>query len=199
MTKSPIPNLYIISSVAGGGKSTIIDRLLKKYPSFFFSISCTTRDIRPGDVPGKSYHFLSREEFQKQIDRGEFYEWALVHGNYYGTPKTPILDALERQLIVLLDLDVQGAKSVKELRPQSVTIFIQPPSQEIWIERLIKRGSDPKKSIETRIENGLKELEEAKHFDYIVVNDVLEKAVDQVERIIHSDLGSSASSSIDLP
>ncbi|TGL61232.1 guanylate kinase [Leptospira ognonensis] len=196
---NPVPNLYIISSVAGGGKSTIIERILKDHPDFYFSISCTTREPRPGDVPGKNYHFLSIEEFKKRIEDDGFYEWAEVHGNFYGTPKGPIMEAIANQKVVLLDLDVQGARTVKKKRPDSVTIFIEPPSQEVWIERLIKRGTDPKKSIEKRIENGLKELEEAPNFDYIVVNDQLEKAILDVKAILYSDFGSTSSSSKDLP
>ncbi|MCW7470102.1 guanylate kinase [Leptospira kanakyensis] len=178
------PNLYIISSVAGGGKSTIIAALLAEYPEFYFSISCTTREPRPGDKDGKTYHFLSVPEFQKRIAAGEFYEWAEVHGNYYGTPKGPILDAIRDHRVALLDLDVQGAKSVKELRPESVTIFIEPPSREIWIERLIRRGTDSKTSIERRIENGIRELDEAPSFDYVVVNDRLEDAIQDVKSIL---------------
>ncbi|TGK47864.1 guanylate kinase [Leptospira kanakyensis] len=178
------PNLYIISSVAGGGKSTIIAALLAEYPEFYFSISCTTREPRPGDKDGKTYHFLSVPEFQKRIAAGEFYEWAEVHGNYYGTPKAPILDAIRDHRVALLDLDVQGAKSVKKLRPESVTIFIEPPSREIWIERLIRRGTDSKTSIERRIENGIRELDEAPSFDYVVVNDRLEDAIQAVKSIL---------------
>ncbi|TGL45094.1 guanylate kinase [Leptospira perdikensis] len=178
------PNLYIISSVAGGGKSTIISELLTEFPDFYFSISCTTREPRPGDVEGKTYYFLSIEEFQKRITNGEFYEWAEVHGNYYGTPKAPILDAIRDHRVALLDLDVQGAKSVKALRPESVTIFIEPPSREIWIERLIRRGTDSKTSIERRIENGIRELDEAPSFDYVVVNDRLEDAIRDVKTIL---------------
>ncbi|MCW7473386.1 guanylate kinase [Leptospira levettii] len=179
-----IPNLYIISSVAGGGKSTIIQALLKENPEFYFSISCTTRDPRPGDEEGKTYYFLTTLEFQKRIAAGEFYEWAEVHGNYYGTPKAPILEAIKEHRVALLDLDVQGAKSAKELRPESVTIFIEPPSREIWIERLIRRGTDSKTSIEKRIENGIKELEEAPNFDYVVINDKLEDAITEVKAIL---------------
>lgn len=178
------PNLYIISSVAGGGKSTIISALLAEYPDFYFSISCTTREPRPGDEEGKTYYFLSVPEFKKRIAEGEFYEWAEVHGNYYGTPKGPILAAIREHRVALLDLDVQGAKSVKELRPESVTIFIEPPSREIWIERLIRRGTDSKTSIERRIENGIKELDEAPSFDYVVVNDHLTDAIRDVKAIL---------------
>ncbi|PJZ85348.1 guanylate kinase [Leptospira harrisiae] len=178
------PNLYIISSVAGGGKSTIIAALLKEYPDFYFSVSCTTREPRPGDIEGKTYYFLSNQEFQKRIAADEFYEWAEVHGNYYGTPKGPILDAIRDHRVALLDLDVQGAKSVKALRPESVTIFIEPPSREIWIERLIRRGTDSQNSIERRIENGIKELDEAPSFDYVIVNDQLEDAIHDVKSIL---------------
>ncbi|PJZ44735.1 guanylate kinase [Leptospira brenneri] len=178
------PNLYILSSVAGGGKSTIIAALTEEFPEFYFSISCTTRDPRPGDVEGKTYYFLSVPEFKKRIAEGEFYEWAEVHGNYYGTPKTPILKAIQENRVALLDLDVQGAKSVKALRPESVTIFIEPPSREIWIERLIRRGTDSKTSIERRIENGVRELDEASSFDYVVVNDKLDDAIREVKSIL---------------
>lgn len=199
MANTPVPNLYIISSVAGGGKSTIITRIIADHPDFYFSISCTTRDPRPGDIPDVTYHFLTIEEFKNQIAEDGFYEWAEVHGNFYGTPKAPIMEALEQNKVVLLDIDVQGASLVKAKRPNSVSIFIQPPSQEIWIERLIKRGTDPEKSIEKRIQNGLKELEEAPKFDFIVVNDVLETAISEVKSIIYCDFGSSPSSSTDLP
>ncbi|MDF3819274.1 guanylate kinase [Leptospira sp. 96542] len=177
-------NLYIISSVAGGGKSTIISHLLNEYPEFYFSISCTTRSPRPGDEEGKTYYFLTEKEFKEQIGKGMFYEWALVHGNYYGTPKEPIKKALDENRVVLLDLDVQGAKIVKKIRPESVSIFIEPPSREIWIERLIRRGTDSQTSIETRIQNGMSELDEASSFDYVIVNDVLEKAIGDVKSIL---------------
>jgi guanylate kinase len=178
------PKLFIISSVAGGGKSTIISKILSEHPDFFFSISCTTRAPRPGDEEGKTYYFLSVPQFKKKIEEGEFYEWAEVHGNFYGTPKTPILQALAENKRVILDLDVQGAKSVKTIRPDSITIFIEPPSREIWIERLIRRGTDSQSSIEKRIQNGFKELDEAHTFDYIVVNDILEDAVQRVKDIL---------------
>jgi len=178
------PNLFIISSVAGGGKSTIISKILSEYPEFFFSISCTTRTPRPGDEEGKTYYFLTVPEFKKKIEQGEFYEWAEVHGNFYGTPKTPILQAIGENKKVILDLDVQGAKSVKSIRPDSITIFIEPPSREIWIERLIRRGTDSQSSIEKRIQNGFNELDEAHTFDYIVVNDILEDAVQKVKDIL---------------
>lgn len=179
-----IPNLYIISSVAGGGKSTIIQALLKENPEFYFSISCTTRAPRPGDEEGKTYYFLTIPEFQQKIADGDFYEWAEVHGNYYGTPKAPILDAIRDHRVALMDLDVQGAKSVKAIRPESITIFIEPPSREIWIERLIRRGTDSQTSIEKRIENGIKELDEAPSFDYVVINDKLEDAITEVKAIL---------------
>ncbi|TGN13777.1 guanylate kinase [Leptospira ilyithenensis] len=195
---STSPNLYIISSVAGGGKSTIISRILAIHPEFYFSISCTTRAPRPGDIPGVTYYFLTVGEFKKKIEEDQFYEWASVHGNYYGTLKDPIHKAISEKKVVLLDLDVQGAKTVKALRPESVSIFIQPPSRDIWIERLIKRGTDSEESIERRITNGISELEQASSFDYVVVNDDLDRATEEVKSIIQSE-GSPSSSSKVLP
>lgn len=180
----PKPNLYILSSVAGGGKSTIISQLLQEFPDFYFSISCTTRKPRPGDIPGKTYYFLDIPQFETKIQNNEFYEWAMVHGNYYGTPKEPILKAIADHRVALLDLDVQGAKSVKSLRPESVTIFIKPPTTDIWIERLIRRGTETEESIERRIQNGMKELEEIPFFDHVVINDELPNAIEQVKQLL---------------
>lgn len=177
-------NLYIISSVAGGGKSTLISMLCEKYPDIEFSISCTTRAPRPGDVPGKTYHFLTVEDFQDRIQKGEFLEWANVHGNYYGTSKPFIEQSIEKGRSVLLDIDVQGAKLVKEKFPEANTIFILPPSEEVWIHRLRGRGTDSEEVIEKRIQNGRKELEESDWFDYKIINDSLETAFLELERIV---------------
>lgn len=177
--------MVIISSVAGGGKSTLIELILKRHPDAFFSVSCTTRDPRPGDIPGKSYIFLSIEEFKAKIEKQEFFEFAEVHGNFYGTPKTPILKALEEKKTVLLDIDVQGASHVKAMKPEAISVFIQPPSLEIWKARLRKRGTDRPEVIEKRIQNGLKELGRSIEFDYVIVNDNLEIALEELDSIIY--------------
>ncbi|MDX1958118.1 MAG: guanylate kinase [Leptospiraceae bacterium] len=177
-------NLYIISSVAGGGKSTLISLLLEKHPEILFSVSCTSREKRYREVEGKDYHFVDKLEFKELIDSGYFYEWAMVHDNYYGTPKKFILDNLGLGKKIILDIDVQGAAKVKQSLPTSVSIFILPPSTEIWMQRLKNRGTETQDSIEKRIKNGLRELSEKEKFDYRIVNDELEKALARLEEII---------------
>ena len=177
-------NLFIISSVAGGGKSTLIGLLLKKYPDILFSVSYTSRPIRGGDIEGKSYHFVSKEKFEDLVVKNYFYEWAQVHDNYYGTPK----EFIEKNLLdgkkIILDIDVQGADKVKAHLPSSVSIFIVPPSREIWVERLKNRGTDDPLVIEKRIRNGLHELEAQDRFDFRIVNEHLDKALHELESII---------------
>lgn len=176
--------LYIISSVAGGGKSTLINMLVKKYPAIKFSVSFTTRSIRPGDEPGITYYFIERDEFEYLIEKEFFYEWAIVHDNYYGTPKYFIIDNMELGNDIILDIDVQGAEQVKKFLPEAKTIFIMPPSEEIWIKRLIDRKTDSEQSIQRRIQNGKKELLKAESYDYRIINDDLHSAFDELEKII---------------
>ncbi len=180
----PGSRLFIISSVAGGGKSTLINLLLEKHSDAFFSVSCTTRAPRPGDIPGKTYHFLTVPDFKEKIQNSEFFEYAEVHGNFYGTPKEPILRALHENRVVLLDIDVQGAASVKKLRPDSMSIFIQPPSLEVWKSRLRNRGTDSPETVERRIRNGMKELSKAPEFDHLILNNELDVALAELESIV---------------
>ena len=184
---SPRGILYIISSVAGGGKSTLISLLLKKYPDIHFSISVTSRPVRPGDEPGVNYHFVSREEFQKLIGQNFFLEWALVHDNYYGTSKRYIEKEIRKGHKVILDIDVQGFRIIKSKISNMKSIFILPPSEEIWIERLKKRGSDSPESIEKRIRNGKKELTLVNEYDFQIVNDKLDDSLLALEKILFGD------------
>lgn len=181
-----IGKLFIVSSVAGGGKSTLISMLLKKYPNLQFSISSTTRLPRLGDIPGTSYNFIDVSTFEDGIKKDEFLEWAKVHGNYYGTPASFINSTRSQGKNVILDIDVQGAKIIKEKIKDSLSIFILPPNEEIWIQRLKGRGSDSEESIQKRIINGRKELLEKDQFDYKIVNDDLELAFQELEKIIVS-------------
>lgn len=176
--------LYIISSVAGGGKSTLIRKLLSEFPEVVFSISCTSRPKRPLEKEGVDYYFLTREEFQEKIKQDYFLEWALVHDNYYGTPKEFIFQNLEKGKKIILDIDVQGAKNIKEKLPSAISIFILPPSKEIWIERLKKRGTETEEALKTRIQNGLKELEEKENFDFQIINDDLERAYKEFKQVV---------------
>ncbi|MCB1142034.1 MAG: guanylate kinase [Leptospiraceae bacterium] len=178
----------MISSVAGGGKSTLIDLLLRKHNDILFSVSYTSREKRSGEKDGMNYHFVDRGRFESLIEVGFFYEWALVHDNYYGTPKDFIIKNLEDGHKIILDIDVQGARKVKESLPGATAIFILPPSKEVWIERLRKRGTENKEIQEKRIRNGLKELELQDSFDHKIINDDLHKAFVELENLIYPEV-----------
>ncbi|RHX89798.1 guanylate kinase [Leptospira stimsonii] len=181
------PKLFVLSSVAGGGKSTLIQKLRENHPEILFSISCTTRSPRPGDKEGVTYHFLSREEFEKGISESAFLEYAIVHDQYYGTPLKFIEDAFQKGASVIMDIDVQGAKIIKEKLPSKiVTIFILPPNEEEWEKRLRGRGTDSEENILKRIRNGKEELRRQDEFDFKIVNDDLETALKELEEIVFS-------------
>ncbi|WP_342776334.1 guanylate kinase [Leptospira semungkisensis] len=175
----------VLSSVAGGGKSTLIRILQAKHPDLAFSVSCTTRAPRPGDKEGVTYFFLTKEEFESGIEKAEFLEWARVHDNYYGTPAKFVEACLTSGKSVIMDLDVQGADQVKKkLGSKVITIFILPPSEEEWEKRLRGRGTDSEESILKRIRNGKAELKRKDDFDFALVNDELDKTVESLERIL---------------
>ena len=177
-------NLFIISSVAGGGKSTLIDLLLRKHPEVQFSVSYTSRPIRGSEKDGLNYHFITKEKFEDLVVKNFFYEWAMVHDNYYGTPRDFIVSNLGAGRKVILDIDVQGADKVKSYLPDCTSIFIVPPSREIWVERLKNRGTDDPQVIEKRIRNGLHELEAQNRFDHRIVNNDLTIAFSELVKII---------------
>nr|WP_208728827.1 guanylate kinase [Leptospira selangorensis] len=179
------PKLIVLSSVAGGGKSTLIQMIRAKHPDLAFSVSCTTRAPRPGDKEGVTYFFLNKEEFESGIDKGEFLEWAKVHDNYYGTPAIFVNQCMSAGKSVIMDLDVQGAAQVKQkLGKEAITIFILPPNEEEWEKRLRGRGTDSEESILKRIKNGKEELAHKDEFDHIIVNDKLEQALSRLEEIL---------------
>lgn len=176
--------LIILISPSAGGKSVIAKQVLKKSENIEYSISITTRKPRGNEINGKAYFFISEEEFQKRISSGNFLEYALVHGKLYGTSKSVIKKILSSQKHAILDIDVQGAKHVIKSNIDAVTIFILPPSAEILKERLMKRGTDSKEKIEERLQDGIKEIDEVDNFDYLVINNDLNDAVDEVINII---------------
>ncbi|MCB1157255.1 MAG: guanylate kinase [Leptospiraceae bacterium] len=176
--------LYIISSVAGGGKTTLINKLLNEFPDLQYSISYTSRPKRNAEVHSKDYFFVDREEFFRLIQEDFFFEWALVHNNYYGTPSSPILDAISSGQKIILDIDIKGARTVRSKVADSCSVFILPPSEEIWRDRLVKRGTESAESLQIRLANGKKELEYAGEFDYTIINDSLEKAYSDLKRIM---------------
>jgi guanylate kinase len=180
--------LVIISSPSGGGKTSIIQKILQKYPEkYVYSISATTRRPRSGEIHGRDYFFLTEEQFQNDIDNDLFLEWEKVHGYFYGTPKAYIEECIKEGKFVLFDIDVNGALRVARNHPQStITIFISPPSIEKLIERLQNRKTDSKGEINKRLERIPMEMEKAKQFDHIVINDNLDTTVEQVVRMVEN-------------
>jgi guanylate kinase len=180
--------LYIISAPSGSGKSTLVNELRKFVPSLEFSISYTTRSARGSEQNGREYHFISRDAFEAMIERNEFLEHALVFGNYYGTAKHVFEQAARRGNDVLLDIDVQGERQVKRRMPDSVSIFVLPPSRIELESRLRKRSiSDNVRSeeiIQRRLDTARKEIENYPNYDYILVNDHLEESVDRLQAIV---------------
>lgn len=179
-------SLIVVSGPSGTGKSTIVNTVLKKMPDIVFSVSATTRDKRTGEVDGVDYFFVSQDEFQRMINNNELLEHACYVNNYYGTPKKAVLDNLVMGNNVLLDIEVQGAEQIKEQYPEAIEIFVVPPSMEELQRRLFSRGTDSKEKIQQRLEQAKVEFAKINNYDYIVVNDTLEKAVDDTVAIIAS-------------
>ncbi len=180
-------DLFVISAPSGAGKSTLCSMLVEKVDGLVFSVSHTTRPPRPGEVNGKDYFFVSEQQFEKLVAQDAFLEWARVHGNFYGTHRSQVLEQLSRGMDVILDIDVQGAKQVKSKLPGAVTIFILPPSWQALEERLLKRGSEDRKKIKTRLQNALKEIEEVSNYHYCVVNDQLQVAFEELKSIVSAE------------
>jgi guanylate kinase len=180
--------LYIISAPSGSGKSTLVNELRKFVPGLEFSISYTTRPPRGSEQNGREYYFISRRLFEEMIGRSEFLEYADVFGNYYGTAKSVLEQAAQRGNDVLLDIDVQGERQVKEKIPQAVSIFVLPPSRAELESRLRKRSMSEnvrsEEVIRRRLDRARKEIENYPNYDYILVNDRLEQSVDQLQAIV---------------
>ncbi|MCX7794697.1 MAG: guanylate kinase [Thermodesulfovibrionales bacterium] len=177
-------NLIVVSAPSGAGKTTLCSAVLKSLERIAFSISYTTRKPREGEVNGVDYYFVSEKDFKEMIDRGEFAEWAVVHGNYYGTSRKTIDDLMERNIDVLLDIDVQGAKQIKVLYPEAVLVFIMPPSFEELKKRLYSRGAE---NLELRLRRAFDEMKEYYFYNYVIINDNLEKAISDLRSIIISE------------
>lgn len=177
-------SLIVVSAPSGAGKTTLCSAILKGLDSIAFSISYTTRKPRGGEVDGVDYYFVSEERFKEMIERGEFAEWAVVHGNYYGTSRKTIDDLMERNIDVLLDIDVQGAKQIKALYPEAVLVFIMPPSFEELKKRLYTRGAE---NLELRLRRAFEEMREYSFYDYVIINDNLERAISDLRAIIISE------------
>ena len=178
------PLIVVISGPSGAGKSTVVEKVLERSSGLVRSVSVTTRMPRAGDVDGEDYHFVSPEEFKATREAGRFLEWAEVHGNLYGTEAEQVDRSIAGGKSVLLEIDVQGGRSVKAARPGAVLIFLRPPSDEILEERLRGRGTDEEAVILKRLENARRELEASEDYDYRVVNDNLDRCVGEILEII---------------
>jgi guanylate kinase len=177
----------VVSAPSGTGKSTIIGKLLSEDDSYTFVVSTTTRKMREGENESRNYYYTSLEDFQNKIRNDEFLEWAIVHKNYYGTTKKEI-DRISRiGRIPLFDVDVQGARNLKQKLSDAVYIFIIPPSYDILRERLSKRNTETEEQIGIRMQNAVDELKEFVHYDYIVVNDTVEKACSDIKAIVKAE------------
>jgi len=172
----------VISGPSGSGKSTLVKRLLQD-TRVVFSISCTTRPPRPGELDGRDYHFLTLEDFRARVERNAFIEWAEVYGNLYGTPREPIERALAEGKVYLLEIDVQGALKLKSLGVEATYVFISPPDLATLRARLEGRGTDKPEAVERRMSKARDEMNEAPRYDHIVINRDLEAALAEVRRL----------------
>lgn len=179
--------LLVISGPSGSGKGTVSKELLSRNNDIVFSISATTRRPRPTEEDGVNYFFLEEEDFKKKVERNQFLEHAFVHTNYYGTPKDFVLQEIDKGEIVLLEIDVQGALQVKKNYKNVVFVFLLPPTMDELKNRIIKRGTESEEDIERRFKNAFEELDFVGEYDYFVVNDKVENAVEDIEHIIKAE------------
>ena len=180
----PSGKLIVISAPSGSGKTTIAKEIMNRFPGLGFSVSGTTRAKRVGEVEGRDYFFLTREEFTKKVDAGEFVEWEELYGDWYGTLKSEVDRALRAGHHLLFDVDVNGGLSIKKQYPDALLIFIRPPSVNELKARLLKRQTEDDVTLQRRLDRVTMELELGNKFDYQVVNDELDRAVREVQSVI---------------
>ncbi|MBW2636771.1 MAG: guanylate kinase [Deltaproteobacteria bacterium] len=179
--------LIVVSAPSGAGKTTICQEVLKIVPDLRFSISCTTREPRKGEIDGSDYHFISREQFEERISGGDFIEWAENHGHLYGTLKNDVDGMVQKGHDVLFDVDPRGATELKSQYNNAVFVFILPPSIDILKERLKKRGSEKDAMMKARFERAAKEIKEVVWYDYAIFNDIIDESVDVLKSIYKAE------------
>ena len=178
---------FIICGPSGVGKGTVVARLLASDPTLYFSVSATTRPPRAGEEDGVHYHFLDRETFEQWIAAGDFLEYAEYVGNLYGTPRLYVDRAMEQGRDVLLDIEIQGAEQVRQKRPETVRIYVAPPSWAELERRLVGRGTEDMEKVRFRLARGREEFAAARDFDYLVINDTVDRAVDELRAILYAE------------
>jgi guanylate kinase len=180
-------NLIIVSAPSGAGKTTLVGRMLAQLDGVCASISYTARAPRPGEIDGVDYHFASPAQFERMIENGEFLEFALVHGNYYGTSRRIVEEMRGAGIDVVLTIDVKGASNARALYPEAISIFILPPSRDVLVNRLQLRGANPDDDLRLRLRNAHDELDQYRSFDYLVINDDLERATVEMTAIVRAE------------
>ena len=179
--------LLVVTGPSGAGKGTICKALLNKNDQIKLSVSATTRKPRNGEVHGVNYFFIEKEEFTRMLENGEFLEHAQIYDNFYGTPKAAIIECLEKGQDVILEIEMQGARQIKEVYPEGVFIFVLPPSLEELKSRIVGRGTETQEEIEKRFSCAFEEINQIVNYDYFIVNEDIEKSVNDVEAIILSE------------
>ncbi len=180
--------LFVVSAPSGAGKTTLVTRVLNRFPRLSYSVSHTTRQPRTGEVHGKDYFFVTPDEFRGMVDRGMMLEWAKVHDNYYGTSRAFVEKTLEKGDSLIMDIDVQGAYQIMDADLKSVSIFIMPPSMEVLEQRLKNRRTEPKDVIAMRLENARKEIAQKDRYTHVIVNDQLDRAVEEICAIFERNI-----------
>ena len=183
-------NLFIIAAPSGCGKTSLVKALLRNSKNLAVSVSHTTRKPRKGEIDGENYHFVSNETFEQMISNNDFLEYAEVFGNMYGTAKTNIYEKLDSNINIILEIDWQGARQVRQNMPEVISIFILPPSKNVLLERLTTRGQDDKATISERMENSEKEMSHYNEFGYLIINDQFDSALNNLKAII-DDFGNN--------
>jgi guanylate kinase len=176
--------LIVLTGPSGVGKGTLMQKLLQKHPELYYSVSVTTRSPRPGEVNGKNYYFTTRSKFEQLVAQGEFLEWAEFAGNYYGTPRASVIEQIQSGLLVVLEIELEGARQIRASYPNALSIFILPPSFSELEKRIRGRGQDSEESISRRLNRAQEEIKAADEFDLQIVNDDFETALNQIELVL---------------